>query len=263
MGQTLVKDVLYRASVLAQDVEPQFTRWPEREMVTWLNDGQRAIYKYLPMAGSRVDAVKLAPGTRQHIGKILAANIVPGDGSTPADVAGQFLFDVIRNMGADGLTPGKPIRVISREVLDTQTAGWHSAEVAGGVRQYVFDPRTPKVFYVSPPVPATPAQWVEIAYLAQPVNVPNTGTPSAPAYAMDGSSTVTITIDDQYIDDLVNYIVARAYSKDAEFSAKGELAVAYTNMFLQSLNAQVQALTGKSPNIKMLPLAAEIQAGTA
>ena len=41
----LVADALYRASTQLQDMKPQFTRWTERELVMWLNDGQRAIAK--------------------------------------------------------------------------------------------------------------------------------------------------------------------------------------------------------------------------
>ena len=63
----LVRDLIRRVSVLLQDTAPQFERWPEQELVDWLNDAQVAITKFLPAACARVDAIRLKPGTRQSI----------------------------------------------------------------------------------------------------------------------------------------------------------------------------------------------------
>ena len=257
MGQTLVKDVFYRASVLLQDASPQFVRWTEREMVAWLNDAQRAVSKYLPSSCSRIDSIKLSPGTRQSIASILAASMKPGDGSTPANVGGVALLDVIRNMGADGATTGRSVRVVSREVMDSQAPDWHSRPAATAIDQFMFDPRTPKYFYVSPPVHATTAVWVECAYMADPVQIV---WPGSATFGMDGTSTVAISVDDKHVDDLVNYIVARAYSKDAEFASNAAQANTYTQLFLTSLNAQATALTGVNPNLTTLPMNANIPA---
>lgn len=246
-SSTLVKDVLYRVSAQLHDISPQFTRWTQRELVLWLNDGQKAIAKYMPSSCSRVDAVKLAQGTKQSIEKILAANVLPGDGSSPSDVYGHYLQTVVRNMGANGVTPGNSIRVVDREVLDANNPSWHTS-TASSVSQYTFDPRYPKIFYVAPGVPAG-GLWVEISYLANPVEVPVLG-----SYGMDGADQTKISVDDKYVDDLVNYILARAYMKDAEFAANGNLATAHANMFTSSINAQVAALTGVNPNLQSLPM---------
>lgn len=246
-SSTLVKDVLYRVSAQLHDISPQFTRWTQRELVSWLNDGQKAIAKYMPSSCARVDAVKLTPGTKQSIEKILAASIKPGDGGTASDVYGHFLQTVVRNMGSDGLTPGLAIRVVDREVLDANNPSWHSSS-GTAVTQYTFDPRYPKVFYVSPGVPSG-GLWVEISFLANPVDVASTGN-----YGMDGSDSTKISVDDKYVDDLVNYILARAYMKDAEFAANGNLAQAHAGMFTSSINAQVAALTGVNPNLQSLPM---------
>lgn len=243
----LVKDVLYRVSAQLHDISPQFTRWTQRELVLWLNDGQKAIAKYMPSSCARVDSVKLTPGTKQSIERIAAANIIPGDGSTPSDVYGHYLQTVVRNMGLNGLQPGNSIRVVDREVLDANNPAWHTV-TSGSVSQYTFDPRYPKIFYVSPGVP-TGGLWVEISYLANPVEVSSAG-----SYGMDGNDLTKISVDDKYVDDLVNYILARAYMKDAEFAANGSLAQAHANLFTASINAQVAALTGVNPNLQSLPM---------
>lgn len=257
MPSVLVRELLYQVSEALGDVSPQFVTWTERELVDWLNAGQRALAKYLPHVGARVDAVKLAPGTRQSLAKILAANIKPGDGATPADTYGIRLNDVIRNMGADGMTAGAVLRVVQRETLDAHNRNWHVTAGSGVVEEYSADPRTPLVFYVRPGAPATPAVWVEISYDANPKPIPNAGTPGSELYAASGSSTATISVGDEFEDDLVNYILARAYVKDP---AKAQGAANASAAFLASLNAQVAAVTGRNPNLKMLPLTPGVSA---
>lgn len=247
-SSTLVKDLLFRVSSQLHDVSPQFTRWTQRELVSWLNDGQKAIAKYMPSSCSRVDAIKLAAGTKQSIERLLAGNVRSDGGLTTSNIYGGYLQSIIRNMGADGATPGRSIRLVDREVMDVNNPTWHS-ETGAYVSQYMFDPRMPKVFYVYPGVPSATNAWIEISYLSDPVEVSATG-----SYGMDGTSLTTISVDDKYIDDLVNYILARAYMKDAEFAANGNLASAHSNMFTASINAQATALSGVNPNLQSLPM---------
>jgi hypothetical protein len=252
MGATLVRELFYRASAQLNDLSPQFTRWKQRELVDASNDGQRAIAKYIPSSSSRVDSVKLASGSRQSIERIPAASIIPGDGLSPSDVNGTYFQAAIRNMGANGLTPGAPIRVIDREVLDTTTPDWHTPPTGAyaGVRGVVFDPRFPKFYYVWPAVPTGTNWWIEQSMLADPVLIPHA---SEGVYAWDGTSNVTISIDDKYVDDLLTYIMARAFMKDAEWAANPQMAQSYTSMFVGSVNAQAAALTGANPNLQSLP----------
>src|ERR1017187_5285410 len=106
----LVRDLLWRASVLAGDTAPQWQRFPENELCRWLIDAQVVIAKYMKSATSRIDAIKLVAGTRQSIDTVLAASCVPGDGvSLTAPLFGLSLLEIRRNMGADGATPGQAI----------------------------------------------------------------------------------------------------------------------------------------------------------
>lgn len=256
-GTILVKDAIWRISSLLQDVSPQFVRWPEKEIVNWLNDAHLAITKFLPAASSRIDAIKLIPGTRQSIDSIAAVNCKPGDGSVPAaPIFGTQVLDVIRNMGVDGMTPGNAIRLLTdgREVMDSQNPGWH-ALTGDSVSGFMYDPRMPRYFYVTPGVKDTPANWAEVAYTAQPIAIPNTGTAGNELYLVGGSSVTMISVNDEHIDDLVNYVCARAFMKNATFAANGPAAANYTSLFTGSLNAKVTALTGNNPNLQRLPFA--------
>lgn len=252
----LAREVLYRVSVQLLDAPSaatQFRRWSERELVAWLNDGQKVIAKYLPSACSRIDVIKLATGSRQSIETVQAADIKHGDGTTSATQRGKVLLDVIRNMGGDGLTPGRAVRVVSRDALDALSPSWHT-ESGSEIREFTYDIRTPKYFYVYP-APSSQV-WAEISWLVNPADVPY----SAGTMGMDGASTVTISIDDQFVDDLVNYILARGHMKDAEAAGNANLASAHVNLFVSSINSQAQVLTGVNPNLKTLPLAPHIPA---
>jgi hypothetical protein len=259
-GTILVREALRRASVLLNDISPtQFKRHPETGMVDSLNDGALAICKYLPQAGSRLDAVRLVPGTRQSIKLVPQANILNGDGSSAVAVQGISLVGagVVRNMGSNGTTPGRAVRIIDRKTQDTADPDWHLASRAGTVvRAVMHDPLLPHYFYVDPPVHASTPVWVELAWNAQPTRVANTGTPGAPVYHATGSNTVPIPIGDEYLDDLVNYVVARELMKESEWMDAGK-AAAFARMFLDSLNGMVAALTGVNPNLKRLPFAPE------
>ncbi len=251
----LVKDVLWRASVLLQDSVPQFSMWPERDMVGWFNDAQMAIHKYLPLATSRIDTMRLQPGTRQTIEAIPAARLLPGNGSAPpAQTLGTQFLEAHRNMGVDGLSPGRVIRLVARKVKDSQSPFWHTTN-GPAISEVIYDPVTPRQFWVVPGAPVDTPVWIDIGYTAQPTKIPEpsgTGT----LYGKDGASALLIGVNDEHIDDLTDYIVARANMTDVEW-ANGEKAIAFAGRFVGSLNAKVAAVTGNNPNLTRLPFAPE------
>lgn len=255
---TKVKDVLWRVSTLLDDTTPQFNRWTESALVNWLNDGQLAITKFLPSAVSRIISMKLRQGTLQSIESILAADHKLDDGTAAVDpLYGVACLTFFNNMGANGTTPGDALPPpVDRKILDVQRPNWHV--VSGSVvRQVVFDPKTPKQFFVQPAVPATPAVWLRVALTARPTLVPNTGAPGAELYLNSGGNATLISLSDEWVEDLVNYVVARAFMTNTEYTASPQNAVAFANLFLSSLNAAVTALTGVNPNLKRLPFAPE------
>lgn len=253
-----VKEVLWRVSTLLSDISPQFNRWREDELVNWLNDGQLAIAKYLPAAFSSIVTMKLRAGTVQSIDAILAADAKLSDGSTPgAPLYGVQLLDFYNNMGADGLTPGAAVPPpITRRILDQQRPNWHT-QAGPVVYQVAFDPKLPRQFLVQPAVPATPTVWLRLGAIFRPAVVTGAGTPESPVYHYAGSSNVPISLNDEFVEDIVNYICARAYMKNAEYTADPQKAAGFANLFVGSLNATVTALTGNNPNLKRLPFAPE------
>jgi hypothetical protein len=241
---TKIKDILYAVSNQLQDIDPQFERWTQRELVTWLNEGQKAIAKYVPSSCSRVDAVKLVAGTKQQILKIPAASVLRDGANPDADVYGIAVTSVVRNMGANGSTPGRAVRLVDRETLDQYTPDWH-VETGTEISGFTYDPKTPQVFFVTPGVKAGANVWVDIQYAFNPPEVSVSG-----SFGMDSSDTTTVGIDESNTDDLVNYILARAYAKDSESGSNLSVSAMYGQQFVASINAQAAAITGVNPNLR-------------
>lgn len=253
MGMTTkVRELLHGVCTTLMDMTPQYSRWTEVELVRYANLGQMAIAKYLPMAGARIDTVKLAPGPVQDLGKVLAANIKPGDGSPAVDTYGVALIGLMHNMGADGLTPGKPISVVDRYTLDTTDELWPT-RTGTSVREYVVDKSTPRHFEVSP-APSNDV-WVRLRWMVEPRRIPDGGAPGSPIYAYDGTSSALIGINDQFLEDLHNYVVAMALMKGSKNVQNIPKAQLHVGLFTASINAQATAIGSVNPNLKQLPFA--------
>lgn len=251
----LVRDLIVGVQSTLQDSTPAFRRWPEIELIRHANYGRMALAKFLPTVSSRTDAVKLAAGTRQSLSRVLAANIKPGDGSTAADTDGIAFMRALRNMGTDGLTPGSAIRgPVDRYTKDAFTPTWASAAGAE-VLEIVFNKDVPLSFSVSPGVTNG---WIEIEWMANPTPLPGGGAPAAEKYIVGGAEASRVLgIPDQYAEDLHNYIVAVALLKGSKNTANVPKAQLHASLFMQSINAQAQAISGQNPNMKALPFVNE------
>lgn len=215
MATIQVNNLVLRAATLIQDATN--IRWPTSELIDWLNDGQREIVLLKPQASVKNESVALAANSSKQ--------------TIPA--SGVMLIDVTRNMGSAGNTPGEAIRITSREVLDAQRPSWHSdANADGKVKHYMFDPRDPKTFYVYPKAPAS-SLHVEVVYSASPT---------------DCSAGGVIQIDDIYANALLDYILYRAYSKDAEYAQNAQLAIAHYSAFSNSLGVKTQNELAQNPS---------------
>lgn len=175
---TTVQSILNRAAALLSDEE--HVRWPESELLEWLNDGQRVI-----AAGPASDAY------------VVRANITTVAGTVQSLPTNAIrLIDVVKNVSS-----GLPILQSDYAMVNILGGAWRSA-TAGVAENYFFNENNPKQFEVYPP--AVAGQYIEIVYNAQPENATATG---------------NIIIDDMYAAPLIDYIVYRGCSKDTEDSA--------------------------------------------
>jgi hypothetical protein len=215
MGTITAASVISKAQIILQDTTG--VRWPsDTELLGWLNDGQREVMVYKPNANAKNMAIKLATGTKQSL---------PDDGVQ--------LIDVVRNMGTNGTTPGRSIRIVMREILDAQVPDWHFSAANAVAKHYTYSMLDPKTFYVYPPQPASNQGYVEMVYGATPTDATING---------------VINIDDIYQNALIDYILYRAYSKDTEYAADSNRADKHQTAYIASLTGKAKAEIGVNPN---------------
>lgn len=207
-------DVLTRARLVVND--PAATRWLDSEAALWVTDASRFVALKRPDSCAVSQAVALAAGTKQSIAAL-----------TPP---GLRVLDVIR-----AVATGRAIRLVDREALDSSLPTWHAATPASPTN-WVFDNRDPKTFYVYPPAPA--AVEVEILYSRNPVTVT----------ALE-LSTVDLSIDDIFIDPMVNYVLHRFYAKDADNAQNAALSSAYLAACEAALGAKSGTDVAYSPDL--------------
>jgi len=229
----LASDIIARARRVLQDEAA--VRWLDAEAFQWITDGQRVIVLVRPDACVENAQITLVAGTKQKI----------PDG-------GLRLLDVVRNIPSITSAGSRAIRMVDREVLDSADPNWHGAKPAAVTRSYVFDNRDPTTFYVSPPAlkpdPKFGETKVEIVYSKTPPDV------TAP--------TDKLGLPDVFIDPLLNYVLFRCYSKDAQFVQNAQLAAAYLQSFMAVLGMKGRKDIAFSPDLHSkgaLPNAASIQ----
>lgn len=205
-------DLISRASTILQDEE--HVRWTTDELLEWINDAACATIILRPAARAVTAVLSLAAGTRQQL---------PG--------TAVQLLDVVRNIGADGVTPGRSVRRVDRQLLDDQNPDWHAARPKNAVKHFTFDERAPKVFYVYPP--AVAGTKVEALHSELPPTVT--------------SDTDSLDMDAEYMNVLVSYICYRALSKDSEFG-NGTVAALHYQAFADAVGTNNQTTTANSPN---------------
>jgi len=229
------ESIVTRAGIILHDTTQ--VRWLESELLGWLNDAQREIVLIRPDASVKNEELQLQAGTKQSL----------PDG-------GIRVMDVVRN------TDGDAIRVIDRNVLDAQQPNWHTVGAKSSVEHFMFDLRDPKHFYVYPPQSADTTTTVVNAEtgLDEDVTTVNAGrieliyssAPDDVVYKTDATALTseTITLDDIYGNGILDYILYRAYSKDADFAGNAERALKHYETFVTTLGLKFQADKMIDPN---------------
>lgn len=217
----LVSVVIGRAGTILQDATG--VRWPEAELVGWLNDGQREVVQVRHDASVSNGAITLTANSAKQT--LPAGSIA--------------LLGISRNLGVDGLTPGAPIKLTKREYLDALVPTWHTDAGQIVIKHYCNDVLDPKHFYVYPRPHATTVVQVEALLCVLPADcaLPSV-TPSA-----------ALTLADEYANSLVDYILYRAFSKDTE-AASAQRASGHYTLFMTSLGVKTKSDVATNPNTK-------------
>jgi hypothetical protein len=222
MATVKVVELIAKAQTVLQDTTS--TRWPPLELQGWLNDSYREILLIRPDINTKTGTFTCATGTRQVI--------------TTGFANALRLIDVVRNVAS--ASTKEAIRVVDRRVLDDQRRGWHAETGTVNIQHFMFDPRLPKEFLVYPP--ATTSTQLEIVYS----EVPTAHTLSE-LQLTNPATTEVIKIDDSYANAMLDYMLYRAYSKDAEYAANANRAVAHYQAMQTALGVKTQTDNALGP----------------
>lgn len=187
-------NILSRATMIIQDLTN--VRWPEAELLNWLNDARRELAVVRPDIYSTMATKSLDAGAKQTL---------------PAD--GLRLMDVPRN------TSGPAITITQRGFLDQQNASWHQTSSSATIKHFMIDDRNPSVFWVYPP--ASGGASVELIYQKAPTDY--------------GTGDTLTSYETLYGGAMVDYICYRAFSKDSEYAGNAQRALAHYQQFANAL----------------------------
>ena len=218
----VASDVLNRVRTILQDTGS--TRWLLTELADWLDDALLDICFYKPTACSEAAVLDLVQGTQQTL----------PDNYTQ-------LLRVVRNITSDAASEpprigGPAITPIEREILDAHVPGWHdSATVpqSATVRHLMMDMMDPRTFYVYPGNDGTGRIEVLAAKQPQPITRPTD------ALAIE-QYTDTLDIDPIYQSAIMDFMLARAFSKDMQFAGAAERAQLHFQNYMNALGARQQ-----------------------
>jgi hypothetical protein len=195
-----------------------YDRLTEELWIKYLNASIRALVLVRPDAGAQTDNMQLVAGVLQRL----------------PDTALRML-DITRNMGIDGLTPGKIITPVKRQHIDYSNLLWPAATGDTEIDNFSYDKENPRIFYVTPPVDDTIPVYVEIqvSQLPTPVVVP----------------TDTLGINDIFFEPLVQYMLYKAFVADDE-SVEFQKAITYMQTFFSLLQVETAVSVAAGPEGK-------------
>lgn len=208
-------------------------RWPLPELLLWTDDGQREIALHKPTATAESIVLGLVEGTLQTL-----------------PPAYQSLLRITRNIVAapEGETrqPGRAIRIVPRDQLDALNPRWHEAGAvpfATEARHYVYDEASPREFFVYPGNDGTGKVEATLSRIPARLAIADgADADDLASYALE------LDVSRIYLTALVDYVLYRAYSKDAQFSGNAQRAGAYYGQFAAAVGIKGQAEAVTTPN---------------
>ena len=197
MGTLTAASIINKAVIQLNDLSA--VRWTRAELLTWLSDAQRVMILAAPSTGETTGMVTTVPGIKQTI---------------PMD--GWLLIRANRNMGSSGTSSGRVLQLVQEEELTKNNPTWSSDTATGSAVAYSYAPILKNVFWVYPPADAS-GNKIEVVYSQTPTELT--------------TESSVITVLDVYEPALLDYVMYKACSKDAEYAAGLQLAAGYLSTF--------------------------------
>lgn len=217
-----VQDLLDEVRPIIHDEDASNYRWPDAELIEYINAATRQITVLLPEANT-VETIEDTGTSR------VARQALPAGGI-------KFIR-VARNYADDGTTPQGTVRYAEKDVLDSYDPDWEydstiKADGANFFEHFCHDSSEPKVYYVYPP-PAADNKRLAVVYSAIPTSVTAVGN--------------TFPLDDEYINAAIQYTVYRALTKENRATLPDAYRKELWSNFITALGLQRQAYIEISP----------------
>tara|TARA_B110000908_G_scaffold171251_1_gene233315 strand:- start:1257 stop:1877 length:621 start_codon:yes stop_codon:yes gene_type:complete len=180
-----IAPILNRASTLLLDGTG--VRWPQTELLDWLNDGVLEIATMKPLLFTARSTMPIAAGVFQTI---------------PAGT--RQLHRIIANIA------GPVVRIVPEKVINSQDPGWYEKTPTALVKYVILEEFNSKHFLCYPPNDGT--GQLDAVFSIDP-----------PVLVADG----TIDIDLVYSNPLLAFVLYRAFLKDADTSDDAKAAAYY------------------------------------
>lgn len=202
-------------------------RWADAELIDYMNAGLRQTVVLVPEANTTESV--------ETITNVIARQSLP--------TGGIKFMKVARNYADDGTTPQGAVRYVEKDVLDSFDPDWEydvsiKADGANFFEHYCHDPREKGVYYLYPPQAAA-SKKVAIMYSANPT-----------AIAVVGD---TFSLNDEYINPVVTYMVYRALTKESRDSLPTAFRQELWDNYLTSLGLEPQQNFRVSPEQNIPP----------
>mgnify|MGYP001090395433 CR=1 FL=1 len=177
------------------------TRWSPAELYLWIDEAQRFVAKVVPEALAAQATVTLATGAEQTL---------PDDG--------VFLFRVLHD--GSGYIP----RQTTKRGMDVISPNWHKETASSSIRQYMMDDYEPRRYWVYPPNNGASAT---IEYQRKPAPIVG--------------DTTALSCADHFFTAVLDYVLYRAYDKDAEDAVNKALSESHYNRAISHLGITPRA----------------------
>ena len=226
-----VKEAIERAQRIVQDDEA--VRWTLPEWLTWFNDAIREIALYKPTAFSVSAPFLLAAGTYQK-----------------APAAANLVLRVTRNLKTidpDTRVGTTSVRAVDRDQLDLSNPSWHDPTVVTPrreVRNVAYDQDEPTAFWVYPPNDGTGIVELVTSVPPEPIAAPDAPNEIASYETLEAKAPNVL------LNAVTDYMLYRAFSKDAAFAGSAQRAITYYSAFANAVGINIQNAKSLNPNTK-------------
>lgn len=216
-----VKDIINRVTLLYHDVD--MNRLTPKQYLQLLDDAVLQLVLVRPDSHEKREIIKLEEGPRQKI---------PADAFTLIDVYSNKIYLSNSNQFIDG----KPVYQVARKDLDYFT-NWYNSnhKPSSTIDEFAFDIRTPRDFWVNPPVRHDDEVFVEIGY--------SCAVPQVSDIDKDFEEVLKeeLPISIEFRNAIVNYMLYLCYSTDSTSQFDRTIADKYLQAFTSMLEVENQS----------------------